>query len=88
MTKKKKRIENIIGWMGIVFIQGSVLPPTYSILMGNSNNVPPLSMVLAILIGVSLFLIRAILQKDTVAIVSNIVGFITQGLLMCLIVFK
>ena len=88
MIVNEKVIGNSCGWIGMVLVQGSVLPPTYSILMGNSNNVPPLSMVLAILIGVSLFLIRAILQKDTVAIVSNIVGFITQGLLMCLIVFK
>ena len=88
MKLNEKVIGNSCGWIGMVLVQGSVLPPTYNILMGHSDKVPPLEMVLTIFIGLSLYLIRAVIQKDIVHIVSNSIGFMAQGLLMTLIIFK
>lgn len=88
MKVNEKVIGNSCGWIGMLLVQGSVLPPTYNILMGHSDKVPPLEMVLTIFIGLSLYLIRAVIQKDMVHIVSNSIGFMAQGLLMTLIIFK
>jgi uncharacterized protein with PQ loop repeat len=85
---KTQKIGNLAGWAGMVLVQGSVLPPTINILMGHSDKVPPISMVLTIFLGLFLYLIRAIIQKDTLHIISNSIGFMTQGLLMTLIIFK
>ena len=88
MKKYEKLISNVCGYLGMILVQGSVLPPTYNVLMGNSDKVPPLSMVVTIFLGLTLYLIRSIIQKDMVHIISNSIGFMTQGLLMSLIVFK
>ena len=88
MKISEKLIGNVCGYLGMILVQGSVLPPTYNVLMGNSDKVPPLSMVVTIFLGLTLYLIRSIIQKDMVHIISNSIGFMTQGLLMSLIVFK
>ena len=88
MTKKQKQISNITGWIGMLFIQSSTLPVTYKVLMGESTHIPPMNMVVLVWIGIVFYLVRAIIQKDMVHITSNIIGFITQSLLLALIVFK
>ena len=88
MKKSEKIIGNVSGWAGMVCIQSATLPVTYKILIGESTHVPPISMVLMVWIGLVLYLVRAVIQKDTIHIVSNLIGFITQSTLMALIVFK
>ena len=88
MTKEKKLISNITGWIGMLFIQSSTLPVTYKVLMGESTHIPPMNMVALVWIGIVFYLIRAIIQRDIVHITSNVIGFITQSLLLSLIVFK
>ena len=39
MTKEKKLISNITGWIGMLFIQSSTLPVTYKVLMGVDEEV-------------------------------------------------
>lgn len=88
MTKKEKLIGNIAGWGGMVLIQSSTLPVTWSILQGTATHIPPMSMIILVWTGIILYLIRAIIQKDIVHITSNTIGFITQSALMALVVFK
>lgn len=83
-----KKVENICGWSGMLFVQSATLPVTYNILMGNNTSLPPISMVILIWVGLILYLIRAVLQKDVVHITSNFVGFISQSILMSLILLK
>jgi len=79
---------NCCGWIGMILIQSSTLPVTYSILNGNTSHVPPLNMIVLVWSGIILYLIRAIIQRDIIHIVSNSIGFITQSLLTALIIFK
>jgi hypothetical protein len=83
-----KKIGNLSGWAGMVSIQSATLPVTYNVLVGNTTNLPPISMVVMVWLGLILYLIRAIIQKDMLHITSNSIGFFTQSLLMALIVFK
>lgn len=84
----KNKVGNCCGWLGMILIQSATLPVTYKILIGESTHVPPISMVLLVWSGLILYLVRAIIQKDTIHIISNSIGFITQSVLTALIVFK
>lgn len=68
-------------------IHGSTIPTTLSLVLGFSNNLPPLSMVLLVWTGLGLFLFNAIKQHNTLYIASNSIGFFLNTILLALIVF-
>ncbi len=87
MTKKPiKRLGDISGWIGMVLIQLATLPTIINKIFDPAVAMPPLSMVLLIWSGLFLFLIRAIIQKDMLYIISNSIGFLSQSVLLYLIV--
>ena len=86
--KAIKKLGSLSGWVGMVLIHGATLPTTLGVILGYSNNVPPISMVILVWTGLMLFLFRAIVQKDTLYIVSNALGFFFNSILLALIVFK
>lgn len=90
MQYKGKPIDwpNVAGWVAIVFIQGATVPATVQALFDTSADLPPLSMVLMLWIGLALFLWRGYCQSDRVMIVSNGVGFALQSLLLSIMVFR
>lgn len=71
----------------MVLIHSATLPATISIIMGWSENTPPLSMILLVWTGLFLFLIRAIADNDKLYIFSNAIGFFFNSILLILIVF-
>jgi hypothetical protein len=75
------------GWAGMCLIHGATIPVTVANIMGWSDNLPPLSMVLLVWAGLALFLWRAIARNDVLYIVSNAVGFVLNSVLLALIVF-
>lgn len=77
----------LAGWVGMVLIHGATVPTTVSNILGLSNELPPLSMVLLVWAGLALFLWRAIERKDTLYTVSNAFGFALNSVLLALIVF-
>ena len=89
MFKKIKEMPaaEIGGWAGMCLIHGATIPTTVGNIMGYSNTLPPLSMVLLIWGGLALFLWRAIARDDFLYTVSNAVGFVLNSVLLALIVF-
>jgi uncharacterized protein with PQ loop repeat len=83
-----KKFGALSGWVGMILIHGATLPTTLGVILGHSDRVPPVSMVILVWSGLMLFLFRAIVQKDTLYIVSNAVGFFFNSILLALIVFK
>jgi hypothetical protein len=83
-----KKFGALSGWLGMVLIHSATLPTTLGVILGYSDRVPPVSMVILVWSGLMLFLFRAIVQKDTLYIVSNAVGFFFNSILLALIVFK
>ena len=75
------------GWIGMCLIHGATIPVTVGNILGWSNNLPPLSMVLLVWSGLALFLWRAIAQNDFLYTVSNGVGFVLNSVLLAIIVF-
>lgn len=88
MKKKNKLFGDICGWSGMILIQSSTLPVTYGIWKGTATHIPPMSMIILVWAGITLYLVRAIIQKDMVHITSNTIGFVTQSALMAMVVFK
>ena len=82
-----KTISEIGGWIGMILIHGATVPTTMSVILGYSSELPPLSMVLLVWSGLFLFLLRAIVAKDTLYIVSNSIGFFFNTILLALIVY-
>jgi hypothetical protein len=77
----------LAGWVGMCLIHGATIPVTVGNILGLSDNLPPLSMVLLVWVGLVLFLWRAIARNDMLYIVSNAVGFILNSVLLALIVY-
>ena len=82
-----KTISEIGGWIGMILIHGATVPTTMSVILGYSSELPPLSMVLLVWSGLFLFLLRAVVAKDTLYIVSNAIGIFFNTILITLIVY-
>lgn len=88
MTVNTKMTPSEIGgWVGMCLIHSATLPVTVANILGYSNQLPPLSMVLLVWSGLALFLWRAIERKDVLYTVSNSVGFVLNSVLLAIIVF-
>tara|TARA_R100001086_G_C11822713_1_gene254475 strand:- start:122 stop:379 length:258 start_codon:yes stop_codon:yes gene_type:complete len=83
-----KKITEITGYVGMILVHSALLPTTIAHLAGWSTNLPPLSMVLILQLGLLAFLVRAIAQKDCLYIISNSFGFATQSIMLALILLK
>ena len=84
---KKMPASEIGGWLGMCLIHGATIPVTVGNILGYSNSLPPLSMVLLVWSGLALFLWRAIARNDFLYTVSNAVGFVLNSVLLAIIVF-
>ena len=83
-----QKISEFGGWCGMILIQSSTIPVSISIIRGNVERIPPIDMTIMIWVGLFLFLLRAIANKDSLYIVSNSVGFFFQTILLVLIAYK
>jgi len=90
MKKKvvKFDLSEACGWVGMVMIHAATLPTSLSVILGYTDKLPPLSMVLMVWSGLFLFLVRALGRNDKLYIISNAVGFFFNSILLALIVFK
>ena len=77
--------NNQLGWAGVVMLQGATLPSMIGRLTGQGADLPPVSMVLMVWMGLLLYLARAVRQKDVVYITSNAIGFFLNSVLLYLI---
>jgi hypothetical protein len=83
-----KKIAIYSGWIGMCLLHGSTIPPLMDQLLNpGTANLPPLSMVLLVWVGLIMYLARAIAQKDWLYITSNGIGMFFNSLLMALIIF-
>ena len=77
-----------LGWLAVVIIHSATIPTLFALLTGLSDNVPNLDIILFVWAGLSLLFARAVVLKDMLNIVTIGVGFITQAVIMAMILFK
>jgi hypothetical protein len=77
-----------LGWLAVVVIHCATIPTLLALLTGLSDTVPNLDIVLFMWTGLVLLFARAVVLKDMLNIVTIGVGFITQAVIMAMILFK
>jgi hypothetical protein len=74
--------------LAVVVIHCATIPTLLALLTGLSDTVPNLDIVLFMWTGLVLLFARAVVLKDMLNIVTIGVGFITQAVIMAMILFK
>lgn len=84
----KKLVGEIGGYAGMVLLQGATLPSIISAIINPAAaDLPPLSMVLMVWIGLLLYFVRAFVQTDWLYMISNGIGVVLNFILLIILVF-
>jgi len=75
-------------WLAIVVVHCATIPTLLALLTALSDRTPSLDVVLFAWAGLVLLFIRAIILKNSINIVTNGAGFITQAVIMAMILFR
>jgi hypothetical protein len=84
----QKVSSEAMGWIAILVLHSSTIPGLIAVMSGLSDAMLPLDLVLMIWAALTLFFIKAAVQKDMLNMVTITFGFIVQSVLIALIFFK
>ena len=84
----KNKLAEIGGWIGMVLIHGATIPTSLAVIMGWSDHLPPLDMILMVWVGLLLFFFRALARFDWLYLVSNAIGFTLNTIILALILMR
>lgn len=77
-----------VGWLAVVFVHCATIPSTLSLILGMSDKLPSLDVVMFAWGGLMLMFVRALILRDMLLIITIGFGFFIQALLLALVVFK
>jgi hypothetical protein len=77
-----------LGWLAVILIHSATIPTLLALLTGLSDTVPNLDIVLFMWAGLVLLFFRSVVMRDLLNIITIGVGFITQAVIMAMILFK
>ena len=86
MWYRTNRLQENIGWAGMALVQCASFPTLYMLAAGHRVSLPDLSLGLCLMAGLTLYLIRAYLQRDRVYMVSNGLGLAVQSAMLAVII--
>ena len=83
IDKQRERTSNLLGLIGMVFIQGATLPSLFNVLMLNGTP-PPLTLLVGVFVGLCFYQARALrnLEREWVYAIGNTIGLISNFLLI------
>ena len=84
----KSLSSETVGWLAVLFIHGTTIPSILGLLLGVSDKLPSIDVVAFLWGSLVLLFIKALINKDTLNIVTISVGFMIQAALLGLLVFK
>ena len=87
-THFRKLSAETIGWLAIVLLHCSTIPPVVGLLLGISDRLPSIDVVFFIWAGLLLMFLRSLVLKDTLNVITIGVGFIVHAGLLGFLVFK
>ena len=91
-TSLKQHLNNVssetVGWLAILFIHCATIPSVLGLLLGVSDKLPSIDVVIFLWFSLMLLFIKSLINKDTLNIVTISVGFMVQASLLGLLVFK
>jgi hypothetical protein len=80
--------SDTVEWVGIIALHGATVPTMLGLMMGLTDSTPPIDVVLILWGALTMFFIKAVINKDILNIITIGLGFIGQAVLMALIFFK
>jgi hypothetical protein len=84
----KNKLAEIGGWIGMVLIHGATIPTSLAVIMGWSDHLPPIDMIVMVWLGLLLFFLRALARFDWLYLVSNAIGFTLNTIILVLILAR
>lgn len=77
-----------LGWLAVVFMHCATIPPLVALMLGVSDHLPTIDVVLFVWAGLVLMFIKSVLTKDTLITITISAGFIVQSVLLGFLIFK
>jgi hypothetical protein len=91
-TFVKEKVAHIsaetLGWLAVILIHSATIPSLLAIMAGLTDKMPSADIILLGWAGLTLFFVKAAVQKDMLNLITIGFGFIVQAVLMVLIFFK
>lgn len=84
----QKVSSEAVGWIAVLILHAATIPSLIAIMSGLTDKMPPVDLVLMVWAALTLFFVKAAVQKDMLNIITIAFGFIIQATLMALIFFK
>jgi len=75
-------------WLAVILIHCATVPTLLALMTGLSDNVPNLDIVMFMWAGLVLLFFRAVVLRNLLNIITIGLGFITQAVIMAMILFK
>jgi hypothetical protein len=75
-------------WLAVILIHSATIPTLIALMTGLSDNVPNLDIVMFMWAGLVLLFFRAVVLRNLLNIITIGLGFITQAVIMAMILFK
>lgn len=89
MAEHVKNISSeTVGWLAVLFIHCATIPSLLGLLLGVSDKLPSVDVVVFLWVSLFLLFMKALINKDTLNILTISVGFMVQASLLGLLVFK
>jgi hypothetical protein len=77
-----------LGWIAVLVLHAATIPSLLALMSGLSDTPPSVDLVLMVWAALTLFFVKAAVQKDMLNLVTIALGFIVQAVMMALIFFK
>lgn len=77
-----------LGWVGVILVHLATIPTMVAVLTGLTEKMPPVDIVILLWLGLLMFFVKSVLNKDLLNIITIGFGFFVQATLLALIVFK
>lgn len=85
---KTIRTNNMLGLVGMFFIQGATLPSLFAVVFANGTP-PPLTLLVGVFVGLMFYQARAIrnISTEWVYAIGNTIGLLSNGTLIYLSIY-
>lgn len=77
-----------LNWLAGIVIHAATLPTFLAVMMGLSDKLPSVDIILLVWGGLTLMFFRAVIAKDMLNVATIGFGFVLQAVMMALIFFK
>lgn len=77
-----------LGWLAILFMHFASVPTMLAVLMGTSDKLPPVDLMVFIWSALITLFFKALIDRNFLYIATICLGFAAQTVLMSLILFK